>query len=78
MTQILTVDSLMALLELCNVPAFDCSQLIACLDRSLPTADMTGLQRDLGWVGFELATLATWTDSDDIVSNRWLFLSMDT
>lgn len=69
---------LMALLELCSVPAFDCSQLIACLDRRLPTTDMTGLQRDLGWVGFELATLAVWTDSDDIVSNRWLFLGMDT
>jgi len=74
----LIIDSLMALLELCSIPSFDCSQLIACLDRSLPTADMTGLQRDLGWVGFEMATLAAWTDSDDIVSNRWLFLSMDT
>lgn len=33
--------------------------------------------RDLGWVGFEAVTLAEWTESDAIVSDRWMFLSMD-
>lgn len=73
----LTGCSLMALLELCSIPAFDCSQLVACLDRRLPTNDGRGLRRDLGWVGFEPVTLAVWTDSDDIVSARWLLLGMD-
>jgi hypothetical protein len=73
----LTKCSLMALLELCSVPDFDCAHLVACLDRRLPTNDMRGLRRDLGWVGFEPVTLAEWTDSDDIVSTRWLLLGME-
>lgn len=74
---ILTRCSLMALLELCSVPEFACAHLVACLDRRLPTNDMRGLRRDLGWVGFEPATLAEWTDSDDIISTRWLLLGME-
>lgn len=74
----LTRYSLMALLELCSVPAFNCSQLIACLDRRLPTNEMRGLSRDLGWVGFEPVTLAEWTDSSDVVSTRWLLFGIET
>ncbi|KAF1983599.1 hypothetical protein K402DRAFT_414401 [Aulographum hederae CBS 113979] len=65
---------LMALLELCEHPSFDCTRVIACLDR---TSRPSGLVRDLGWVGFEPATLVDWTRSDDILSERWLFLGMD-
>jgi len=68
----------MALLELCSISSFDCTQLVACLDRRLPANEMSGLRRDLGWVGFEPVTLAPWTESDEIVSPRWLLMGMDT
>jgi Ornithine decarboxylase antizyme len=67
----------MALLELCEMSDFDCSRLVVCLDRQADPEDTKGLMRDLGWVGFEVVTLAEWTESDEIVSDRWMFLSMD-
>lgn len=67
----------MALLELCEIPDFDCSRLVVCLDRQADPEATQGLMRDLGWVGFEAVTLAEWTESDAIVSDRWMFLSMD-
>jgi len=68
---------LMALLELCNVSDFDCTRLVVCLDRILRSTDVKGLMRDLGWVGFEPLTLADWTDSENIVSDRWIYLGID-
>lgn len=68
---------LMAVIELCELPAFTCSQLVVCLDRSTPTKEREALTHDLGWVGFEPTTLADWTKSDDIISDRWIFLGME-
>lgn len=67
----------MALLELCEVPGFDCSRLVVCLDRQVESEDTKGLMRDLGWVGFEAVTLAKWTESEEILSAQWMFLSME-
>jgi hypothetical protein len=69
---------LMALLELCSISDFDCTRLVVCLDRQSGTEEMNALMRDLGWVGFEPLTLAEWTHSDDIISNRWVLLGMET
>lgn len=71
-------QGLMALLELCSISDLDCTRLVVCLDRHSESEDMKGLMRDLGWVGFEPLTLAEWTNSADIVSDRWVFLGMDT
>jgi len=71
-------SGLMALLALSSVPNIDCSELVVCLDRSMPAVDRTGLIKDLGWVGFELTTLDEWTDNEEVVSEKWLFLSLET
>ncbi|TKA49826.1 hypothetical protein B0A49_12705 [Cryomyces minteri] len=68
---------LMALLELSSSPAFDCSSLVVCLDRNTDSNDTKALLRDLGWVGFELITLGRWTKTEDVISDRWIFLGMD-
>ncbi|KAJ9648970.1 hypothetical protein H2199_000883 [Coniosporium tulheliwenetii] len=68
---------LMALLELCGIPDFDCSRLVVCIDRNTQPEPTKALMRDLGWVGFEAVTLARWTHSNEIVSDRWIFLGMD-
>ena len=68
----------MALLELCDLPDFQCSQLVVCLERDLDNDLLKSVKRDLGWVGFEPLTLADWTAGDEILSDRWVFLSMDT
>jgi len=67
----------MAILEICDVPGFDCGRLVVCLDRQSDPEEMKGLMRDLGWVGFETLTLDEWSNSPEIVSKRWVFLSMD-
>jgi hypothetical protein len=70
---------LMALLELCEVPYFACDRLIVAIDR---TADSTSLMKDLGWIGFGLATLDDFVPDDDIeadvTSQQWLFMEMET
>ena len=68
----------MALLELATQPALVCSKLIICLDRTISTFEMTKLLRDLGWVGFELTTLAPWNGGVDETSKEWLMLEMET
>ncbi|EON67856.1 hypothetical protein W97_07353 [Coniosporium apollinis CBS 100218] len=68
---------LMALLELCSIPEFDCSRLVVCIDRNAQPEPTKALMRDLGWVGFEAVTLARWTHSNEIISDRWVFLGMD-
>jgi len=67
---------LMALLELCDLPYFSCSRLVACLDRR---TDARALTKDLGWIGFQLTTLAEFAKAEDfeITSDRWLFMDMD-
>lgn len=67
---------LMALLELCELSHFNCSRLMLCLDRRTETRAMDALVKDLGWIGFQLATLGDWTHEDDL-SDRWFFMGMD-
>ena len=67
----------MALLELCEVPDFDCTRLIVCLDRHIDSRAMEALTKDLGWIGFQLATLNSFTHGDEITSDKWLFMDMD-
>lgn len=74
----LTFCRLLALLELCNVPEVDCSEFVICLDRGLRPNESREIVKDFGWVGFTLTTLADWTDQGDIISERWVFLSMET
>lgn len=60
---------LMALIELAT-ECFKCDWLVLCLERN--GEGIQGLMRDLGWVGFELVTLAHWmrTENNDQVKNR--------
>ncbi|KAI9808727.1 MAG: hypothetical protein M1825_003879 [Sarcosagium campestre] len=68
---------LVAILELACTSDLDCSRVVVCIDRELPDAQLTGLVRDLGWVGFELTTLSPWTGQDKVTSARWLLLEME-
>ncbi|KAI5821449.1 ornithine decarboxylase antizyme-domain-containing protein [Pyronema omphalodes] len=52
---------LMALIELAT-ECFSCDRLVICLERN--AEGLNGLMCDLGWVGFELATLAHWNHTD--------------
>lgn len=68
----------MALIELASSASFACEQIVVCFDREDDTsAPSMNLLRDLGWVGFELATLAHWSRGIDLTSERWLFLCME-
>lgn len=67
----------MALLELCDTEYFSCSRLVACVDRTAEPQAMEALTKDLGWIGFQLATLNDFTDGDEITSEKWLFMDMD-
>ena len=61
-------------------PNFNCTQLVACLDRSIPKADLDKLIRNFGWAGFRLTTLDAWAgikETKDIVSDRWVTLNAD-
>lgn len=68
---------LMALMELCSLDEFDCQRLNVCLDRKAPEDDTKVLMKDLGWIGFEPITLAEWTETPPIVSEKWVFLGME-
>lgn len=52
---------LMALIELAT-ECFACDRLVICLERD--GEGLHGLVRDLGWVGFELVTLAHWMQTE--------------
>ncbi|KAJ4339274.1 hypothetical protein N0V95_007827 [Ascochyta clinopodiicola] len=69
---------LMALLELCELDYFACDRLVVAIDR---TADSTSLMKDLGWIGFGLATLDDFVLDDieaEVTSQQWLFMEMET
>lgn len=70
-------NGLMALIELASAAPFECDSLVLCLDRDMHAKQMQRVTRDLGWVGFGLATLDSWGSSEKVLSARWLFLSMD-
>ena len=68
----------MALLELCDVSYFSCPRLILSIDRETEKSNMDALVKDLGWIGFQLATLTGFTDEVDLISDKWLFMDMET
>jgi hypothetical protein len=68
----------MALIELCDSDGISCEELVICVDRQLKVEDRQLWIKNLRWVGFEATTLADWTDSGDITSDKWLFFSMET
>jgi len=67
---------LMALLEFASYKSLGCSKLVVCLSRSIDPTESKNIMRDLGWVGFELVTLAQWTGTTT-TSSEWLFLSIE-
>ncbi|CAI6335530.1 unnamed protein product [Periconia digitata] len=69
---------LMALLELCDIPYFSCPRLMLSIDRDTATSDMDALVKDLGWIGFQLTTLSDFSDDVDLISDKWLFMDMET
>jgi hypothetical protein len=68
----------MALLELCELDYFSCSRLVVSIDRHTDKSAADTLTKDLGWIGFQLTTLSDFTDGGDIMSDKWLFLDMET
>jgi Ornithine decarboxylase antizyme len=72
------LDSLMALIELCDSNEVDCSELVICIDRELKVADRQAWMKNFRWVGFEPTTLADWTDYGDITSDKWQFFILET
>jgi hypothetical protein len=51
---------------------------VVCIDRHADQVARDALTKDLGWIGFSLATLDEWTDSGDLTSDRWMFMDMET
>lgn len=66
----------MALIEIADGP-LDCSRVVTCIDRRMPTDDAVELSKSLQWVGFELATLDHWANDLDVTSNKWVFMGME-
>ncbi|KAF1919265.1 ornithine decarboxylase antizyme-domain-containing protein [Ampelomyces quisqualis] len=69
---------LMALLELCEVDHFSCDRLVVCIDRHAEQLARDTLVKDLGWIGFSLATLDDFSDGAELTSAKWLFMDMET
>lgn len=72
----LTFDSLMALIELTDGP-LDCSHIVTCIDRRMPTEEAIELIKSLQWVGFEMITLDHWAGELDVTSKKWVFMGME-
>lgn len=66
----------MAMIELAD-SVFAVSQVVICLDRSVPAAEQKSFMKSLRWVGFELVTLDAWAGSLDVTSDKWLYLGME-
>jgi len=69
-------QGLMALIELAET-VFAVSQVVICLDRSVPESERKAFMKSLRWVGFELITFDLWTGKLDSTSNDWLFMGME-
>ena len=67
----------MALLELASMEELGCNQLTICIDRQARHEDVQDITRDLGWVGFNLANLDSWSGEHDCISDRWLLLDIE-
>ncbi|KAI1140578.1 ornithine decarboxylase antizyme-domain-containing protein [Hypoxylon sp. FL0543] len=68
--------ALLALIELADGP-LGCSNVVICVDRSMPHDYTKTLMRSLQWVGFELTTLDHWAKDVDVTSDKWLFMGME-
>lgn len=68
----------MALIDFADHSGIRCSRLVICVQRTITASDLDVLVRDLGWVGFELTTLAAWNGNLQMTSSRWLMLEMET
>jgi hypothetical protein len=68
--------ALMALIELADGP-LDCSRIVTCIDRSIPSEEAVELTKSLQWVGFDLTTLDHWADDLDVTSKQWVFMGME-
>lgn len=68
--------ALLALFELAEMEAFECSQVIACVPRSDNPMGL-GIVRSLGWCGFSLTSLDAWMagPGESALSDQWLFLA---
>ncbi|KAL9092203.1 MAG: hypothetical protein Q9159_000962 [Coniocarpon cinnabarinum] len=69
--------ALMALIELASTPGLACEQLVICVERPTSPPATSAVVRDLGWVGFEPATLEQWAGGADLTSRRWFFMGME-
>lgn len=69
-------QGLMALIELAE-EVFAVSQVVICLDRSIPEGDHKAFMKSLRWVGFELITLDMWANDIDVTSDKWVFMGME-
>lgn len=69
---------LMALLELCEVDYFSCDRLVVCIDRHSDQLARDTLTKDLGWIGFSLTTLNEFSQGEALISDKWLFMDMET
>jgi hypothetical protein len=68
----------MAMIELAGADGLQCEQLMVCVERDMAAAELRSLVRDLGWVGFEAETLASFSGAaDELISARWLFMVLD-
>ena len=67
----------MALLELAGSDGFDCGQLVICVDRTVDQDVFSDVTKNLGWVGFELMMLDTWSSGRRCLSSQYVFLGMD-
>jgi hypothetical protein len=72
----LTMDSLVALIELAEGP-LGCSHMVICIDRSILGEEGRALTKGLQWAGFSLTTLDFWSGGLDMVSSRWVFMGME-
>ncbi|PGG96759.1 hypothetical protein GX51_07669 [Blastomyces parvus] len=73
-------SGLMALFEIASISELDCSEMVACVDRSMGATELDAVIRNLGWVGFELSCLRDWVPPSakgSFISNRWLFMTVD-
>lgn len=67
----------MALIELAST-AFDCPQMVICVDRNVDVLESAALLKSLRWVGFDLVKLDMWAREKAVSSSReWLFLGME-
>lgn len=70
----------MALFEIGSMTDLGCSEMVACVDRSMDAVELDAVMRNLGWVGFELSTLRDWVvppAKGQFISNKWLFMTVE-